>query len=631
MSLYSIGLSALNAAQMGLATTGHNITNASSETYHRQEIAQLPQTPQLTGAGFVGNGTVVVNIDRAYNSFMDQQILEVGGKASYYATYREQIGQIDNLLSDTTSGLSSGIQSFFSALQQVSSTPANVSARQSMLSASQAMVARFQTMDSRLADLYNGADQQIGSSITELNSLAKQVANLNGQIITAESVSGVKQANDLHDQRDALIAKINDIAKVTVSVDSSGYYNVMIGNGQSLVVGTNSNDLSVQRSAEDPQRSDIYFDNGIAKTLVSPTSLTGGSLGALLEFRDVTVTQTRNELGREAMTLANSFNAQHELGQDLTGAIGKQFFDVATPTVYSNANNTSASVMSASISNYGALQASDYRVSFTAPGVYSVTRLSDNTVFSGSPGTVDGVTLSFSAAAAAGDSFYMQPTKTGAGDIKQLVNSTAEVAAALPLRTQSGSANTGVASLTLDNLTTTTGIPAYGSTTPMRTLTYSGGTFTSSNAGDTLSLSGNTLTVNLASGGSLSLTLTGTPAAGDTFDINRNNSGIADSRNANLLGKLVTANLMNNGTTTVLGSYAQMVSQVGNAANELNVMGTAQDTLLSNVKATQQSFSGVNLDEEAAKLVQFQQAYQAAARILSTSQKLMDDIFSLMS
>lgn len=627
MQLFGIGLSALNAAQLGLSTTGHNIANASSAGYHRQEIFQSVQTPTLTGAGFVGNGTYVENIRRSYSQFLDGQVMEVEGVASYLTTYRNGMEQVDNLLGDAKSGLAPAQQEFFRTMQEVAANPASVPARQLLLSSTQSMVARFQTMDKRLEDLYIGANRQIEDSISEVNALAKQIAELNKRVISAESNAGKLQANDLRDQREKLIADLNKIARTQVSVDSEGNYNVFVGTGQSLVVGPNASALKTQRSAENPQKLDIFATNGSVDVLIPPASLSGGRIGALFAYRDESLAIARSELGREAMVMANAINQQHQLGQDLQGNFGGAFFTVASPVAFASTNNSSASVLSATVSNYSQLVASDYRVTFTGVGAYSVTRLSDNTVFTGSPATVDGVNLSFSAPANAGDVFYLQPTVAGSSSLKSLITDPVKVAAALPLRTVANLANTGTAKLEVQSNSSTAGIPASGT---MRTLTFNAGTYTSSVGTDTVALSGNTLTVTTAAGNVITMSVTGTPANGDTFNLDRNTGGVSDGRNAVLLGKIATTNLLNGGTTTLQGAYGQLVSLMGNKSRELKVTGEAQDTLLKNVTQVQQSFSGVNLDEEAARLIQYQQAYQAASKLILTAKQTLEEIFSVM-
>jgi len=123
--------------------------------------------------------------------------------------------------------------------------------------------------------------------------------------------------------------------------------------------------------------------------------------------------------------------------------------------------------------------------------------------------------------------------------------------------------------------------------------------------------------------------LGGVPAAGDEFKIGPNTDGVGDNRNAVLLGALQTANTIGNGTTSYSGAYTQLVSLVGNKTRELEVISAAEGRYLEQAQAAHQAESGVNLDEEAANLLQYQQAYQAAAKIMQTASQLFEILLTL--
>lgn len=633
MSMYSIGVSALNNAQLALTTSSHNIANANNTAYHRQETVITTQVPTPTGAGAVGNGAYIANIKRAYSAFLDGQVLDVSGTQSYQETLLNNLSQVDGLVADSSAGLSTALSDYFKTVESMAANPANIPSRQLMLSSGSALVARFQTLDQRLEDLYNGANEQIDTSIGQVNSLAQQIGNLNTRIVAAESAAGNHEANDLRDQRDDLITQLNKFAKVQVTVDDSGGYNVSIGNGVGLVIGSSVATISTAPGKDNPQRLDLYVTLGAGQTLLARSSLDTGQLGALMQFRDGEVTDARNSLGRLAMVFANSFNIQHQLGQDLNGNLGGQFYSVATPVVRNSTLNTGTGALTATVSNYAQLQASDYRIVYNGAG-YNVTRLSDGTqtAQAGPSFIVDGVTFDFGATSPnTGDAFYVQPVIAGATNLQQLISDPNLIAAALPLRSAAGAANTGTAALSVQSISTTTGIPAAGT---MRTLTYGAGGYTSSNGGDTVTLNGTTLTVNTGSN-VITLQVSGTPSNGDTFTIDRNTGGNTDNHNGLLLGKIATTNLLNAGasgvaTTTLQGAYGQMVSAIGTRTREVKVANDAQSSLLDGLKATQQSFSGVNLDEEAAKLIQNQQQYQAASKIIAIAKETLDQIFNIM-
>jgi flagellar hook-associated protein 1 FlgK len=629
--IFDIGLTGLNAAQAGLTTTSHNIANASTAGFHKQNALQSTANPQKTGAGYFGSGVKVDTVLRSYNQFLDNSVLQAQTQDSYLQTYQSQINQIDNLLADPNSGMSPALQSFFSAVQDVASNPSAVPSRQALISQAQALQSRFQTFSSRLDDIRAGVNRQITDTTAQINAAAENIAQLNDQIVRSEATD-TQPANDLLDKRDQLIADLNKLVKTTVVKEGNGTANVFIGTGQTLVLGIRSFTLSAGPSAADPANYDInYLANGSTIPL-NPGSLQGGSLGALLTFRTQTLDDAQNNLGRVATVLAQTFNDQHNLGQDLNGALGGNFFTVPAAQALVSNTNTGSAVVTAANTNVGALSGSDYRLSFNA-GTWTLVRLTDNTTstFAAFPQTVDGVTLTLASGSANnGDSFMIQPTRNGASTFSVAISDPALVAAAAPIRTASTVGNTGNATITPGTVNT----PPPPNVNLQQTVTL---TFTSATTFDVTGVgTGNPTGVAYTANGNITYNgwttqINGTPRAGDSFTISRNTSGVADNRNALLLSKLQTTNTVANGTANYQSAYSQVVSSVGNRAREINVQSDAQTALVRQTTAAQQSFSGVNLDEEAANLIRFQQAYQASGRVLQVASKLFDTVLGIGS
>lgn len=646
-SIFGIGVSGLNAAQAGLLVTSHNITNASTEGFHRQEAIQGTQTPQQTGAGFFGKGVTVETVRRAYSEFLDNAVLQAQTQSSYLDVYNSYITQVDNLLADPASGLSPALQSFFAGVQDVASNPASVPSRQQMISLGQVLTSRFQTFDARLREMRTSVNNQIVDVTTQINTLAQEIARVNDQIMRNQ-FDPARPANDLLDQRGRLVAELNQLVRVSTVAQSDGTVNVFIGNGQSLVLGTQSYALSAGPSAEDPQDYGIFYMSGATRIPLNPTSLQGGTLGGLLTLRSQTLDDTQNQLGRIAVVLAQTFNDQHRLGQDLDGNLGGDFFNVPQAQALANQNNTGTAVIAAVNSDVSALTGSDYRLQFNA-GTWTLTRISDGsqTTFAAFPQTVDGVTLTQpSGAAATGDSFLIQPVRTGARDFAGVISDTARIAAAAPIRTAFDLANTGSATISAGVAvdTTNAAFATPGALTPPILVQ-----FTSANQYSVYDNTNPAAPVLLEAGiayvpGSVNdvfptpgaldygyrVGLTGAAAVGDRFTVGYNTGGVADNRNALLLAGLQTSNTVA-GTTNYQGAYSRLVSSVGNRAREIDVQGRAQDTLVTQTREAQQSLSGVNLDEEAANLIRYQQAYQASGKVLQTASRLFDTVLEIMN
>jgi flagellar hook-associated protein 1 FlgK len=627
--IYSMGLAGLAAAQAGLTATGQNISNANTQGYHRQSVVQSAAPPLYTGAGFLGQGVQVDTVRRAYDQNLETQLTQSQSQASYYTTYHNQLSQIDNIVADTAAGVSPALQDFFSAVQGVAAQPASTPARQSMQSAGQSLTARFNALAAHFDEIRSGINSQLNSSVNQINTLAQQIATLNGRILVVQQ-NPVQPPNDLLDQRDALVGQLNDLVGATVINQSNGSINVVIGNGQNLVVGDRALGLTTTPSPDDPQRLEVAYVSGGNNVILGSSSLGGGSVGGLLAFRANDLDTAQNALGRVALGISQTFNDQHKLGQDLNGAAGGNFFAAPAIGVISRGTNAGTAVVAASVSSAGAITASDYRLTYTGAN-YTLTRLSDNTTttYASLPQTVDGMTITLaSGAASSGDSFLIQPTRNAARDMAMSLTDPAKIAVAAPMRTGAAGANTG--SGTISAGTVNGPPPVNGNLTQPVTITFTGaGTFDVSGAG-----TGNPTGVAYTAGGNISyngwtVQISGAPAAGDVFTVTPNSGGVADGRNVLALAQLQSQNTLAGGTASYQGAYSQMVSQVGNKTAQMDVGAQAQAKMVSEATAAQQSASGVNLDEEAANLLRYQQAYQASGKMIQIAATLFETVLQL--
>ena len=670
IGLLNSAVSGMSAAQIGLQTAEHNIANQSTAGFSRQRIIQTSNTAMLTGSGFVGQGTNVSTVERMYSRFLSNQVNSAQTTSSELETYYAQIAQIDNMLADVNSGLSPALQSFFTGLQQVAANPLQLPARQAMLSSAQSLVARFQGLEERLSEIYAGVNSQVSTQVATINSYANQIGALNQTIIIAQS-SNNQPANDLLDQRDQLVSDLNKLIKVSTTTETNGSFNVYIGTGQQLVVGAQVMTMTAAPSSADPSKFVLGLKSGATTQEMPESLITGGSLGGLLKFRSETLDKTANDLGRNAASLALTFNAQYALGQDLLGQASgdpnfvSNFFTVPTPKVVASSLNplTSPEVrVSYSPPPYDGnfytdLTNSDYRLDSNGTSL-TLTRLTDNVSWTGvdvtalnaavasSPQGSQGFTIDVpSSALVTGSSYVIQPTREAARNIS--VNATIaadarQIAAAAPIRTQLGATNTGSATITAGKVATGYTAPAAGS--PV-TVTYNGGdlTFPASAYPVTVTVNGvaspgspyaagpvtyvNGATVSFSG---ISFEISGSPKNGDTFQIARNSSGVSDSRNALLLGQLQTQNTMSGKTASYQTAYAQLVSDVGNKTRQISVTGDAQQALLKQTQTAREALSGVNLDEEAANLIKYQQAYQASAKAFQIGTGLFDTLLGIM-
>ena len=645
--IYGIGVQALNAAQLSLLTTQHNIANVNNPGFHRQQVLQSTNFALPSSSGYVGQGAQVETIRRLYNNFLDDQVLSASSQSEFYNAYYGAIKQIDNVLADPNAGLSPAIQDFFKGVNTVANDPASVPGRQVLLSGAESLVARFQSISSRLENIRNGVDTQLESIVTNINSYGSQIADLNVQIVTAQNLVG-QPPNDLLDQRDALIGKLNEQIRVSTVKQADGSLNIFIGSGQSLVIGATAFTLAVQDDPADLEQKNIVYAQGGNFVKIPQTLLeNGGVLGGLLSFRRNTLEGAQNALGRVSIALAQTVNNQNQLGQDLNGALGGNLFTLGStsPSILANTGNSSsgAALLTATLSSgaAGALTTSNYNLVYSAASSnYTLTRVADGTqtVISSLPSTVDGVTIALSSGTpATGDQWLLLPTRFGARDISVATSDPNKIAAAAPIRTAKGTTNAGNGNINLGSVNTASQPPLNANLQNSVTITFtSASTF---NVSDTTLSSTLATGVSYTAGGAITyngwtVAISGAPAASDTFTIATNTGGVGDNRNALALAALQTSNKLANNpsgtpTTTYQGAYVQLVGSVGNKTRENQVNSVSQQTLFNDAKKTQQQLSGVNLDEEAANLLRFQQAYQAAAKMVQIGSTLFDTILAI--
>ncbi len=648
MSLLSIGKSGLFAAQAALATTGHNITNANVAGYSRQVVVQETSIAMGGNNGYIGTGTQIAQVKRYSDEFLNAQVRTAQASSSGLQSYEAQVTQIDNLLADSTSGLTPSLQDFFASVQNLTGDLGGVPSRGSLLTSADTLASSFRGLNSRLEQIRNGVNTEVTSSVAQINTYASQIADLNDQIGKLAAGDNLNLPNDLLDKRDQLIMDLNKQVKATVMPGDNNSLTVSIGSGQPLVVGADAFQLAAAASPTDQTRVTVGYVTGNKVTPLADSTLTGGALGGVLEFRTKSLDTAQNALGRVAIALAKTFNDQHHLGVDANGNPGGDVFAVAPAEVTKNVNNniTSTTAITATVSDATKLTTSDYKIDFDGSN-YNVIRLSDNqkTVINPypqtAPQTIDGLDFAITGKADAGDNFLVRPTINGAANFKLLLTDQSQIAAAAPIATSvpltnSGSGKISAGKVDKDYL-------ASPLTAPL-TISYAsngagaGGSLSGFPSGQAVKMTVGGVTTSYAAGstvpfqdgasytaGGISFTLNGAPGNGDTFKI-APSSATGDTRNAGLLGDLQSKNILDGGKATYQSAYANLVSTVGNKTREVQVNASAADAQLNVAKGAADNVSGVNLDEEAANLLKYQQAYQASGKVM----QIADTIFNAL-
>ena len=458
--LLSTAVSGLRASQNAISTVGHNISNANTDGYSRQDIQFETRPAQFSGAGFIGAGVKTASIERVVNDFLISQLRLDNSAFHDLDTFSNQIEKVDSLLADPNTGLSQGFQSFFSAMQNVADDPTSIPSRQLVLTEAESLVTRFGGLSDRLQSINDGLNQELSTAVEQINALASNVAEFNTNIAQELGKGQGNLPNDLLDQRDEAIRRLSELISVSVVEQTDGKYNVFVGSGQPLVVGSNTSRLGLQQGSEDPQRKEVIFTaNG--STQVVTDLITGGKVGGLLDFRDSILDPAFNDLGRMAIVLADNINEIQRQGLDLSGNFGSLFFnDINDPLVAANRILPSGDnappddrLMSIEILDSSQMRIDDYTFEIQPNSArYSITRRGTNDVVVQGvlPGVYptiiefEGLRLNLvSGSFQGGDSFLLQPTRNAARDISLEITRSEALALADPITTGTNSGNLG--------------------------------------------------------------------------------------------------------------------------------------------------------------------------------------------
>ncbi len=659
VDIFSLGASGLSAARNALDVTSNNIANVNTEGYSRQRAEFESSNPVLFGGNFFGAGVETSDITRIFDKIANLELLASRSSFSEQEVFLDLAGRVDSLLSNPSVGISTAIQSFFDSLQSLSNDPSSLTQREVVFNQIQNVSNRFNTLNSQLTNLSNSAESEINVIADEINTIGKNIARLNEEI-TKTSGSGFGEANELLDKRDVLVSRLSELVGVTTLEQDNGALNVFIGNGQGLVVGTSVSKVITLPNPEFPQKKDIIIDNGSSQVVVTKL-ISGGRLGGLLSFRDGLLDDAVNRLGRIALSFADSVNSQNSLGMDLNDVLGTNLFSDINSTlqqqsrVASNANNTGNLDLQVSIDDTNLLTENDYRLSYdSGTTAYTVTNETTGAVEAtfalpgAVPSTVAIASLGFSitlnsGASANADNYLITPSKNGARDISRNIANGEQIAAASPIRLTDGTGNTGTGSFVSSSVSDITNA-AFTTTAgqlspPVRieftsTTTYNivnDNTNAVIEAGITFTPnSENQVVPTGATDFGYSVTIGGAPVAGDSFSIGYNNGGVGDNRNVLNMSSLQTARQLQGSTATYQDSYNQLVGKVGIQTLEAEIDLRTSESLMNQAINRRESVSGVNLDEEAANLIKFQQAYEASAQIINVANTLFQTLINTL-
>ena len=618
--VFGISISALQAFQNAINVTSNNIANASTPGYDRESANLTEAIPQSNGAATVGAGVVVTGISRSYSQAAANQLNGSQSSLGQLNALQNYSSQIDNLFGTTVGGLSTALQSFYGAFSDVANNPTSTASRQALIGQAQAVAASFQNASSQLGSLNTDVNSRITADVQQINSIASAISTLNKQIVVGTAQDGNQPPNELMDQRDQLVSNLSQLVGVSTTTDPNGGLNVFVGNGQPLVLQNQTTQLTTIPNQFNASQLEISTSTSNGNVISG--SITSGDLGGLLSARSLVINPALNQLGQVATAFSQTVNSQQGDGLDLSGNLGANIFSVGTPLATASSKNTDAVTAGVSVNanGLGALTADNYILSFqggtpsltdTTTGV-SVTPTGAGTA--ANPYTANGVSIVLSGTPAASDQFLIQPTATAASNLKVVLTNPSQIAAAGAVKTAAAGTNTGAAIISSGTVLNSTNanllLPVTIAFTSPTTYTINGGAPNTYTSGGNITANG------------WQVQISGAPAGGDTFTVTSNAGGTGDNRNALLAANAQNTGVLQNGTTSITGGVSALITGLGSQAQQINTAQTAQSAVNAQALSSVQSTTGVNLDEEAASLLQWQQAYQAAAQALTVGNSL---------
>ncbi|MDX1496194.1 MAG: flagellar hook-associated protein FlgK [Salinisphaeraceae bacterium] len=622
--MLSTGVSALLAYKRALDTTGHNIANVNTDGYSRQRVDLTTRVGQNLGRYHIGSGVQIGGVERLQERFVFDQILEAGARQASLERLSTLSGQIDNLFSDNATSMAEPLRNFFDAADGVAAEPLSNAARQVMIEEANSLVSRGQLLYNQLSQLDSESNQQLLQIKDDANNILSDIAQLNRNIALAEASAAGSPPNDLLDERDRQLTALSELMSISTVTQDDGAINVFASNGQPLVVGQQASQLLTT--------SDPFGGGRLSMALQTPAgpqplgNVDGGVLGGIQSFRENVLDPAIARLGRITSSVALASNQQQAQGIDLYGNTGADLFNLPDFQADKFSGNTGTADLTATYSDPATLGTEAFELRYdganwTAVGLNSGSSLSVSGAGTpADPLVVQGMSVTVSGAAAAGDRFQLNPGREALSALSVAMSDPSAIAAASPIRSSASVSNLGAATI---DAGTVVDINDPALSTPSTISFVDANNYTIDGNGPFAYTSGNPITAN-----GWQVRISGTAAAGDTFTVSPTPAGSSDNRNALSFGGLGDINLLDGGSASITGAHSAMVASVGTQTRSADIQLGAQTAVRNELQGRLEAVSGVNLDEEAANLIKFQQSYQAAAQVIATADTLFQSLLA---
>ena len=325
--IYGIAKSGLQAYKEGLATTGQNIANVGNEAYARREahISEVKSgSDALQISNSAGYGVKIDGITRAFNQFIDIQLQNAASGFAFSTAQATVLNQLEQVVRPTQGSVSQRLQELFESFNLVAQDPSDLASRHVAVDNAKALASSIVIVANGISDLRNFVSENLETDVSEANGILKQLAEIQEELLGNEPTR--KAPNDLLDQRDALIKELSNLVEVNVDYKSGGMIDISIGTagqGRPLLSGVVHSNLVVQQSGGSPK---IFLDNSNGGGL-SKIQLQSGRISGNLAA-DIALVETKSALDQMTRKLVSEFNELHNLGTNLNGELGGDFFNL---------------------------------------------------------------------------------------------------------------------------------------------------------------------------------------------------------------------------------------------------------------------------------------------------------------
>lgn len=326
--LMNTGIRSMQNNQVAIRTSGHNIANANTEGYSRQDASSVAQKPIQQGSLLIGDGAEINRIRRSHDDFLSGQINKESETLGMYKERSALLGAVESIFNEASEdAFSNSMSKMFNSFREVSSNPENSALRTTVLESVKGFTTASNKMANDLNKIQENINSKIGATASEVNSIAKEIANLNENIGKME-IHG-NPANDLRDRRDLLLKNLSKIVDIQSAEDTStGMLSVTICGSASLVTGRKANTLAIERASSE---SGTAVFNLVVKSASSSMDITKnikkGELAGMLNVRDSLVPELKDKMESLVHSLANKMNEIHSKSFDLLGETSRKLFD----------------------------------------------------------------------------------------------------------------------------------------------------------------------------------------------------------------------------------------------------------------------------------------------------------------